>query len=123
MKHIWKLLVVVAVLLLVNVASAQSSTNKVYAKVGLAWDPSPSTNVVGYNIYHGVASRTYTNVINAANNLTCTVSNLVRGTTYYFAATAYDNWGLESDYSEELSYTVPLPPVPPENLRVVESTP
>src|ERR1019366_8892747 len=29
--------------------------------VGLAWDPSPDTNVVGYNVYLGVASRVYTN--------------------------------------------------------------
>ena len=33
------------------------------------------------------------------------ISNLIVGTTYYFAATAYDNSNLESDYSNEAIYT------------------
>ena len=36
-------------------------------------------------------------------------SNLASGATYFFAVTAYDTNGLESDYSSEVSYTVPLP--------------
>jgi hypothetical protein len=77
--------------------------------VTLAWDPSADTNVVGYNIYYGVASRTYTNHIDVGNTLTATVSNLVEGTTYYFAATAYNGLGMESDYSNETSWTAPWP--------------
>ena len=34
-----------------------------------------------------------------------TVSGLINGATYYFAATAYDTSNLESDYSTEVSYT------------------
>jgi hypothetical protein len=70
----------------------------------LAWDPSPGTNVIAnYNVYYGVASATYTNVAAASTNTTVSISNLVAGTTYYFAATAVDTSGLESDYSTELS--------------------
>src|ERR1019366_2146983 len=36
------------------------------------------------------------------------VSNLVEGATYYFAATAVDTNGLESDYSTEVSTLVPV---------------
>jgi hypothetical protein len=75
--------------------------------VTLAWSPSADTNVIGYNIYYGVASSTYTNRIDRGSALTATVSNLVEGTTYYFAATAYNLLGMESDYSNEASYTVP----------------
>ena len=32
------------------------------------------------------------------------VNNLVVGTTYYFAATAYDIYGYESDYSAEVKW-------------------
>ena len=72
--------------------------------VTLAWDPSPGTNVIAnYNVYYGVASGTYTNVVAAGTNPTVSVSNLVEGTTYYFAATAVDTNGLESDYSTEVS--------------------
>ena len=34
-----------------------------------------------------------------------TISNLIVGATYYFAATAYDSANLESDYSNEAIYT------------------
>ena len=72
--------------------------------VTLAWDPSPGTNVIAnYKIYYGAASTTYTNVVAAGTNLTVSIPNLVVGTTYYFAATAVDTFGLESDYSTEVS--------------------
>lgn len=63
-------------------------------------------------------SRSYTNMVTAGTNLTATVSNLVSGVTYYFAATAYDTNTLESDFSSEVSCTIPmpLPPKPPTNV-------
>jgi hypothetical protein len=78
--------------------------------VTLAWDASPGTNsIANYKIYYGSASATYTNSVSAGTNLTATVSNLVQGGTYYFAATATDTYGLESDYSSEVSTTIPVP--------------
>ena len=72
--------------------------------VKLAWDPSPGTNVIAnYNVYCGVVSATYTNVVAAGTNTTVSISNLVAGTTYYFAVTAVGSSGLESDYSTEVS--------------------
>jgi hypothetical protein len=77
--------------------------------VTLAWDPSPGTNAIAnYNLYYGVASATYTNVVSAGTNTTASVSNLVEGATYYFAATAVDINGLESDYSTEVSTLIPV---------------
>jgi hypothetical protein len=75
--------------------------------VTLAWDPSPDPGVVGYNMYYGVASRTYTNVVNPGNAMSVTISGLVEGRTYFFAATAYNILGMESELSNEASYTVP----------------
>jgi len=78
--------------------------------VTLAWDASPGTNTItNYKIYYGPASATYTNSISAGTSLTATVSNLVQGVRYYFAATATDSYGLESDYSSEVSTVVPIP--------------
>jgi len=88
------------------------------ASVTLAWDASPSPEVTGYKIYFGPSSRNYTNVINVGNVLVATVTNLSTGGTYFFAATAYDGGGLESDFSNEVSYTVPVPgPRGPSDLR------
>ena len=78
------------------------------ANVTLAWDASTDPTVVGYNVYSGTASRTYANTVQAQNSTSITLSNLAPGTTYYFAATTYNVAGLESDYSAEASYTVPV---------------
>jgi hypothetical protein len=77
------------------------------SSVIMAWTPSPDANIAGYNIYYGVASQTYTEMISTGNLTNATVSGLVAGVTYYFAATAYDDLGQESDYSDEISYLVP----------------
>lgn len=77
--------------------------------VTLAWDPSSGTNIIArYSIYFGAASRTYTNTTAAGTATTLTISNLVGGRTYYFAATAVDTSGLESDYSAEVSTLIPV---------------
>ena len=70
--------------------------------VTLAWNPSvPSTGVAGYSIYYGVRSGNYTNLVDAGLATNGVVSNLVVGTTYYFATTAHTSTGLESDFSNE----------------------
>jgi sulfur relay (sulfurtransferase) complex TusBCD TusD component (DsrE family) len=84
--------------------SAQGQTS-----VTLAWDPSPGSDIAGYRLYEGGASRTYTNVLDLRMSTNGTFSALISGATYFFAATAYSTNGLESDYSPEVSYTVPLP--------------
>ncbi len=83
------------------------------SNVTLAWDPSTDSSVVAYNIYYGGLAKTYTNTVSVGNVTTATVSNLMAGRTYYFAATALNGVGLESDFSAEISYTVPLPNQPP----------
>lgn len=103
-------------LLLAGPAVAQSNTNAL-GRVPLAWDPTTDSTVIGYNVYYGAASRTYTNVIAVGANTTVTVSNLVQGATYYFAATTYTLAGLESDYSAEVSVGI-AKPAPPANFRI-----
>jgi hypothetical protein len=73
------------------------------------WDPSTDPTVVGYNVYYGAASGNYTNVLSAGNTSEVTVSNLVPGVAYYFAVTACNVLGMESDFSNEASYLVPPP--------------
>ena len=76
------------------------------ANVTLAWNPSTSPNVAYYNIYYGADSGTYGNVISVtATNVV--VSNLIEGTTYFFAASTVDTSGVESQLSSQISYLVP----------------
>jgi len=86
----------------------QPPITNTYASVTLAWDASPDASVTGYRIYYGPVSGGYTNSINVGPPLTMTMTNLTRGSTYFFAATAYDGSGLESAFSNEVAYTPPL---------------
>lgn len=86
-----------------------SASNAPPQSVTLAWDPSvPSTNVAGYFLYYGGAIGSYTNRFDVGLPTSGVVSNLVAGTTYYFAVTAHDSSGLESGYSNEAAWQCPL---------------
>ncbi len=73
--------------------------------VTVAWDannPVPD----GYILYWGTASRNYTNSHDVGDATQYTIPDLQEGVTYYFAATAYDDAGNESAYSDEIIHTV-----------------
>jgi hypothetical protein len=78
------------------------------AEVIVRWSPNPEPNVAGYRIYYGPASGNYSFYVDVGSQTSCTISNLEEGKTYYFASTAYDDQGYESDYSAEAVYTVPV---------------
>src|SRR3989304_9447398 len=79
----------------------------------LSWD-APTTNtdgtdltdLAGYKIHYGTSPGIYDGVIDIAKVTTYTVSDLTSA-TYYFVVTAYDEEGNESDYSNEVSKTIP----------------
>lgn len=76
------------------------------ADITLAWDPNADPAVIGYKLYWGTQSGKYTLLADVGNSTNEVVSDLQDGTTYYFAATAYDVQGNESVYSNEVSYRV-----------------
>jgi Fibronectin type III domain len=74
------------------------------ASVTLAWTPSTSSNVAGYDIYYGTSSGNYISaVVVPANATSITIRGLNSGTTYYFAAASFDNSGDVSSDSPEIS--------------------
>jgi hypothetical protein len=95
--------VALTIILGILVIVAPRSVNA--ASVTLAWDNSTNSAVTGYNLYYGTSSRTYSQIVSVGNSTNATVSGLVVGTTYYFAATAYNASGAESDFSNEATYT------------------
>lgn len=118
MKQFRKLAVIaissVAVLLIASLAAnAQLTPSNPPPRVSLAWNASASTGVAGYNLYQGSASRFYTNKVDVGSSLAFTVNLATRGVTNYFAVTAYSTNGLESQFSNEIAYVAPLPPLAP----------
>jgi hypothetical protein len=82
------------------------SVNAFAAQVTLQWDRNTESDVLGYKIHYGISSRNYQYSVDVKNNTSCTISGLVEGNTYYFAATAYNTNYIDSDYSIEVSHTV-----------------
>jgi hypothetical protein len=79
---------------------------KTYAATRLlVFDPSPDSRVVGYKLYYEESGKSMITV-NLGSKTSYELSNLTEGATYYFAASAYDKNGNESDLSEVLTYTV-----------------
>lgn len=77
--------------------------------VVLSWNPSTSPVVAGYHLYYGTASGDYTQNLVLGNVTSATIGGLLGGVTYYFAMTAYDTNGVESGFSNEVSFTPGAP--------------
>ena len=77
------------------------------AVVILEWSANPEPDLDGYMVYYGTSSRDYAWSVDVGDYTSCAISDsrFEDGQTYYFAATAYDEYGNESAYSEEVTYT------------------
>ena len=90
------------------------STSLEAASVSLAWDR-PTTNADGtqltdltaYRLYHGLASGVYTDRLSVTSATSATFSNIPSGCSNYFAVTAVNSSGVESDFSREAVVYVP----------------
>ena len=71
--------------------------------ISLAWDPNTESDLAGYKVHYGTASRVYSQSINVGKVTTYTLSGLTKGNTYFLVATAYDTSNNESGYSNEVS--------------------
>jgi hypothetical protein len=78
------------------------------ADVTLAWDPNSEADLEGYGVYFklGASGPPYDlfgyvtlQELNDPDNPTFAVTGLAKGSSYYFAVTAYDTAGNESGYS------------------------
>src|SRR5688572_17041543 len=76
--------------------------------VRLTWDAAEA-GVAGYRLYYGSASREYQMVIDVGSATSCALpADLLGGTPYFFAVTAYGQFGTESGFSPEVVYAPAL---------------
>jgi hypothetical protein len=79
----------------------------------LVWDPNSESDLAGYRVYTGTRPGEYSSIADVGKTTEYPLTNVTPGTTYYFAVTAYDTAGLESDFSQEISYTPAFSNTPP----------
>jgi hypothetical protein len=115
MRQVARALVVLLVICWPRFAAAANLT--------LAWDPPSDGVAIGYVIYYGTASHSYTQQVNVGNATSFAVSGLASATTYYFSVRAYDAAGNLSSFSEEVSGMTDRPAVSTVLLTSTSSSP
>ncbi len=93
--------------------------------LSLAWDPNTEDDLAGYKVYIGTASQTFSQIIDVGHVTAFTVTDLLEGETYFSTVTAYDIFVNESNFSNEVSTTIPVtaPPPPEPEPEPVNSPP
>lgn len=78
--------------------------------VFLAWDPLPSAELTGYNVYYGTTSGKYIQRRSIdSTSTTLTVRGLMEGQTYYFAVRGVNGKSQETQFSKEVGIRVGYP--------------
>ena len=67
-------------------------------------DGSPLSDLAGYKLYYGTQPGQYSNVVNVGDFTSAEIGELAAG-TWYLAVTAYDIYGNESGFSNEIHHT------------------
>jgi len=104
--HPFCLIALTFLLLLLSLSPLSVPTSHA-AQIQLTWDPSPEPDIAGYRLYYGLASGDYSHVSDVGPLTSCVIAGLQENRVYFFAATAYTTSGLESAFSNELSYAIP----------------
>ena len=82
------------------------------SQVTLTWEKPGDNRVAGYNVYYGVSGSDFKSFpyrsIYSADQTSCRIAALEAGQRYDFAVTSVDFQGGESDFSETITYRVPV---------------
>lgn len=90
--------------------SGSGSSTTTQHTVTLNWSASSSA-VAGYNVYRGAVSGGPYSLVNSSldTNTSYVDSTVVSGSKYFYVTTAVDSLGVESNFSNEISATIPNP--------------
>jgi len=85
----------------------------------LTWNENREEDLAGYKIYYGTESRSYSYVIDVGLQNKYEFDNIQGGDEYFFAVTAYDKFGNESFFSNEVA--IDLSNLANQNLSATET--
>ena len=77
--------------------------------VDISLDPNYENDVAGYNVYYAYSYNGKYTLIGSTEGTYYTDDGANNGTTYYYAVTAYDYNGNESELSPDVAYATPRP--------------
>ncbi len=99
---------IISIFIVIQAALVCIVTAAYAGQVTLGWEPNTEPDLAGYKIYDGISSGNYTQIKDVKDKTaaSCIITGLIEGQTYYFAATAYNTSGLESNYSAEVFCTI-----------------
>ena len=85
-----------------EVIADDGDTNASITFLTLVWDRNPEPDIAGYKVYYGRVSGDYTQLVTVTNPRAKIGVSSSR--TTYFAVTAYNTNGVESDLSDEVHW-------------------
>lgn len=72
------------------------------SSISIAWDAVDEMDLAGYRVYWGTSPDSYVHSQNVYSRTTFQLKDAKQGKKYYFTVTAYDYWGNESIYSNQV---------------------
>ena len=90
-----------------EVIADDGDTNASITFLTLVWDRNPEPDIAGYKVYYGRVSGDYTKVVTVIPKpgfRPKATIGVTSSRTTYFAVTAYNTNGVESDLSEEVHW-------------------
>lgn len=100
--------VILLLALIYNPGKTEGQTLSSSYHVSLAWDAPIDPTVTGYRVHYGTVSGNYTSNIAVGNLTTAKIQGLSKGIVYFFAVTALNSAGLESRFSNQVSFQAGL---------------
>lgn len=75
---------------------------RVLTELTLKWSPNPESDIAGYTVYYGRDTGEYVRMVSVENS-SATIM-VPEGLVIYLAVTAYNHAGVESEFSDEISW-------------------
>lgn len=109
---------ILAMALLLSSGKASNLTVPGSYNASLSWEAHIDPTVTGYRVHYGTVSENYNSSIAVGNVTNVTVPGLASGTVYFFAVTAINSNGFESDFSNHVSF---LPGLQGTSIKIAEN--
>jgi len=112
-KYMKKIIFILILILVVSTAYAKNYS------ITFGWDKNTEADLAGYKLYRRDQAADYSHIADISEDLSTYTTSIDMNITTYFVLTAFDDSGNESDYSNEVTYTIDnIAPSSPQSLTI-----